>query len=324
MTFVPRRFLNGGHRQTLASFFLQRRIDLPASEKRLVEVEPGVRVLCHCHWQADRRNALTVIVVHGLEGSSDSSYMEGIAAKGHALGMNVIRFNQRNCGGTDSLSPTLYHSGRSQDIARAVEHFIEHDQISRFALAGFSMGGNLVMKLAGEWGSYGPDRFRAVVGVCPALDLAASADALHLPHNRLYEVYFLWKLRRRLLAKARHFPETFDPARLQGVKTLRDFDDKVTAFYSGFAGASDYYARAAAANVIDRIAVPALILHAANDPFIRLQPETRSKIHANPNIQFEETQDGGHCSFLAAPKNGDDGRWAENRVLEFLRRFQQC
>jgi uncharacterized protein len=321
MKFVPRRFLRGGHRQTLASFFLRRRIALPAGEERFIEVEPGVKVLCHCHWQDDRRKPLTVIVVHGLEGSSDSSYMAGLAAKGHALGMNVIRFNQRNCGGTDSLSPTLYHSGRSQDIAHVAGHFIECDRISRFALAGFSMGGNLVMKLAGEWGSDGPAEFSAVAAVCPALDLAASADALHLPANRLYELYFLWKLKQRLLAKALLFPETFDRMRLQGVKTLRQFDDKITAYYSGFDGASDYYAQAAAANVIDRIAVPALILHAANDPFIRILPETRKKIYANPNIEFEEAEDGGHCSFLAAPQNGDDGRWAENQVLEFLRGF---
>ncbi len=306
--------------QTLASFFLQRRLVLPAGEDRLIEVEQGVKVLCHCHWQPDRADALTVIVVHGLEGSSDSQYMVGIAAKGVAMGMNVIRFNQRNCGGTDDLSPTLYHSGRSQDIAAVAQYLIENDKLSRIALAGFSMGGNLVLKLAGEWGADGPRQFRAVAAVCPAMDLAASADALHLPSNRLYEYYFLWKLRRRLLAKARFFPGTFDPSRGKGVKSLRDFDDRVTAFYSGFTGAADYYARAAAANVVDRIAVPALILHAANDPFIRILPETRKKILANPNITFNETDDGGHCSFVGEA-NGDDGHWAETQVLNFLSKF---
>jgi uncharacterized protein len=318
--FVARRYLSGGHVQTLASFFLQRRLVLPHGEDRLIEVEPGAKILCHCHWQPNRADALTIIVVHGLEGSSDSQYMVGVAAKGVALGMNVIRFNQRNCGGTDDLSPTLYHSGRSHDIAAVAQHLIEHDRLSRIALAGFSMGGNLVLKLAGEWGAVGPPQFRAVAAVCPAMDLAASADALHLPSNRLYEYYFLWKLRRRLLAKARLFPGTFDPSRGKGVRSLRDFDDRVTAFYSGFTGASDYYARAAAANVVDRVAVPALILHAANDPFIRILPETRKKILANPNITFNETEDGGHCSFVGEA-NGDDGHWAETQVLKFLSKF---
>jgi predicted alpha/beta-fold hydrolase len=317
---VPRRGLRGGHLQTLASFFLPRRFDLPAAEARLIEVEPGAQVLCRCHWQRERETALTVIIVHGLEGSSESQYMLGIAAKGMAAGMNVVRMNQRNCGGTDALSPTLYHSGRSRDVAAVAQNLLDQDRISRFALAGFSMGGNLVLKLAGEWGRERPLQFRAVAAVCPSMNLAASADALHLPANRLYEYHFMWKLRGRLRAKARLFPEIFDTSRLRGLTSLRDFDDKITAYYCGFAGASDYYQRSAAANVVDRIAVPALILHAANDPFIRILPETRRKILSNPNIAFVETEDGGHCSFLAQP-DGDDGRWAERQVVEFLREF---
>jgi predicted alpha/beta-fold hydrolase len=318
--FVPRRHLRGGHIQTLASFFLPRRFAVPPAEERCIEVEPGVRILCHCHWQGGRQNALTVIIVHGLEGSSESQYMRGIAAKGLSAGMNVVRVNQRNCGGTDAFSPTLYHSGRSQDIAAVAHHLIKEDKISRFALAGFSMGGNLVLKLAGEWGREAPQQLRAVAAVCPALDLGPSADALHLPANRVYEAYFVWKLRRRLASKARLFPATFDINRLRGVVTLRDFDEKITAYYSGFAGADDYYDRASASRVVDRIAVPTLILHAANDPFIRILAETRKKIRTNPNITFIESDDGGHCAFLAE-RDGNDGYWAENRIVEFLRNF---
>ena len=321
-SFRARRGLRGGHRQTIASFLLQRKIHLPQAEKRLVEVEPGVKVLCLCHWQVDRTQPLTVLTVHGLEGSSDSQYMLGIAAKGLAAGMNVVRMNQRNCGGTDDCAPTLYHSGRSQDIAVVASQLIRSDRISKLALVGFSMGGNLVMKLAGEWGSSGPSEFRAVAAVCPALDLAASADALHSPANWLYEQYFLWKLRRRMRNKAQLFPGSFDLSRLKNLASLRDFDDRVTAYYCGFSGASDYYARSAAANVIDRVAVPAFVLNAANDPFIRILPETRRKIAANPNITFLETEDGGHCSFLASP-NGYDGRWAEQQVMTFLTRLDQ-
>lgn len=316
--FRPRRWLSGGHQQTLAAFFLRRKLRLPPAEERLIEVEPGVNVLCHCHWQPDPADAMTVIVVHGLEGSSESSYALGIAAKGLAAGMNVVRMNQRNCGGTDKLAPTLYHSGRSQDVAEVARALIRQEKLCRLALAGFSMGGNLVLKLAGEWGSSGPREFRGVVAVCPAMDLAVSADALHSPANRLYEIYFLWKLRRRLRDKARYFPEHFDVARARRLVSLRDFDDKITAHYCGFAGAQDYYDRSSASRVVSSIAVPTLILHAANDPFIRITSETRHKITANPNIEFEESDDGGHCSFLAAP-NGYDGRWAERRVIEFVR-----
>ncbi len=320
-TFLPRRRLRGGHIQTLASYFLSRQIELPAPEERLIEVEASTKVLCQCYWQRDRERALTVIAVHGLEGSSDSQYMRGIANKGMAAGMNVVLMNQRNCGGTENLAPTLYHSGLSQDVAAVARHLITTDGISAFALTGYSMGGNLVLKLAGEWGKEGPSQFRAVVAVCPAMDLAVSSDALHLPSNRLYEIYFMWKMRRRLRAKAKMFPESFDVSRLRGLRSLRQFDDKITAYYCGFSGAVDYYARAAASNVVDHIAVPTFILHAKNDPFIRLLPETLAKILANPNITFLETNDGGHCSFIA-DRDGYDGYWAERQVIEFLRQFQ--
>ena len=321
--FRPHPWLQGGHVQTLAAFFLPRRIELPAAEQRLIEVEPGVPVLCHCHWQKER-SALTLIVVHGLEGSSESQYMLGIARNGLAAGMNVVRMNQRNCGGMDHCAATLYNSGRSADVAAVARNLVERDGVSGFVLIGFSMGGNLVLKLAGEWGSDGPAEFRGVTAVCPAVNLAASADALHEPINRIYEYYFLLQLFRRFRRKVRLFPGSFDASRLHGVKTLRDFDDRVTAYYCGFTGADDYYARAAAANVIDRVAVPTLVIHAANDPFIRILPEAREKIVSNRNITYVETEDGGHCAFIGE-RNGDlayDGRWAEREVVEFAKQFR--
>lgn len=321
--FRPQRCLRGGHLQTLAAFFLPRRIELAPSERRLIEVESGIPVLCHCHWQNDKR-ALTLIVVHGLEGSSESQYMMGIARNGLAAGMNVIRMNQRNCGGMDHCAPTLYNSSRSADIAAVAKHIVDHDQIPSFVLAGFSMGGNLVLKLAGEWGSDAPKQFRGVAAVCPAINLAAGADALHEPANRVYEYYFLWQLFRRYRRKAGFFPESFDVARLRGIRTLREFDDRITAYYCGFSGAADYYARASAANVIDHIAKPAFIIHAGNDPFVRILPETRGKITANRNITYIETEDGGHCAFVG-DRDGDpnyDGRWAEREVVEFAKRIR--
>jgi uncharacterized protein len=314
--------------QTVASFLIQRRFNVPAPEERLVEVDPGVKVLCHCHWQENRAKALTIIIVHGLEGSSESQYMLGITEKALAQGMNVIRYNQRNCGGTDALAPVLYHSGLSNDVAAVASDVVARDGVSRIALVGFSMGGNIVLKLAGEWGAQAPPQLRAVAVCCPALDLSTSAYALHEPSNRIYEIYFLRALRRRMIQKARLFPAHFDVSRLRGIRSLREFDDKVTAYYCGFKGVDDYYDCASAAHVVGRIAAPTLVLHAANDPFIRITEETRRKIVSNPNITFIETEDGGHCAFIgnsAAARNGagnyDDGYWAEREIVNFLRRF---
>jgi uncharacterized protein len=315
--FHPRRFLSGGHIQTLASFLLPRRLSLPKPEDRLIPVEDGIHVLCHCYWQAARNSALTVIVVHGLEGSTESKYMLGVAEKGLAAGMNVVLMNQRACGGTDHLAPTLYHSGRSADVKAVATALIEYFNLSRIGLCGFSMGGNLVLKTAGEWGSNGPREFRAVAAVCPAMDLAASADALNLPGNRVYEQYFLWKLKARMRNKVRCFPGRYDLSRMRGVRSLREFDDRVTAFYCGFKGGADYYAQSAASNVIDQVSVPAYILYARNDPFIRILPRTRRKIAGNSNITFVETEDGGHCSYIGE-RDGDDGHFAERTVVDFF------
>jgi hypothetical protein len=160
---------------------------------------------------------------------------------------------------------------------------------------------------------------RAVATVSPALDLGASADALHLPINRIYERHFLRALTRHFRRKAVLFPRVYDPARTDGLRSLRDFDDRITALYSGFQGADDYYHRAAAARVVSSISVPALILHACDDPFVRITPASCALIAANPNITLIETKHGGHCAFLAqAASPDDDGYWAESTILRFL------
>ena len=328
--FEPRRGLRNGHVQTIAGNFLPRPDRLPPFTSELIEVapaddnQPASQVLCHCHWQPEavRPARLTVILLHGLEGSSQSQYVVGNGNKMWRAGCNVVRMNMRNCGGTEALSPTLYHSGLSGDVAAVLGTLTLRFGLERAALVGYSMGGNLVLKLAGELGAEAPPVLRAVVGVSPAVDLGASADALHLPINRLYERRFLEALLKRFRHKALLFPESYDAARAVGVRSLRAFDDRITAFYAGFAGADDYYFRAAAARVLERIAVPTLILHALDDPFVRLTPETRGLIERNPAITLIETAHGGHCAFLAAPNPAanaeDDGYWAERTLLHFL------
>jgi predicted alpha/beta-fold hydrolase len=321
-SFHPRRPFVSGHAQTLAGNFLPRRNLLPQPEERLFQVEPEVQVLCHCHWQRERATAMTLIIVHGLEGSSDSQYVIGTGSKAWAVGMNVIRMNMRNCGNTEHLGPTLYNSSMSGDVGAIAETLIAQDSLQKLAFVGYSMGGNLVLKLLGEWGKDAPAQVKAGVGVSPAMDLAPSADALHNRANRLYEWKFLLGLRRRMLRKAALYPDRFDVRYLRGMRSLRDFDDQITARYSEFLNADDYYARAAAARVVDRIAVPTLVLHALDDPFIRVLPDTREKLLRNPHIRYVETKHGGHCAFLA-PARGYDGRWAERQAIAFLQRIDR-
>ncbi len=318
-SFEPHPWLVSGHLQTIAGNFLPRPAFRLATVAETVEVDAAdaSRVLCHCHWQPEevRAGRLTAVLVHGLEGSSNSRYMQGIAVRAWAAGMNVVRMNMRNCGGSEALSPTLYHSGRSADVGAVVNHFAERFSLRRVALVGYSMGGNLALKLAGEWGVRPP--LVAVATVCPAIDLAVGADALHEPANRVYEWNFLLSLKRRLRHKAALFPDVYQLRGIGPIRSIREFDHKIVARYCGFRDADDYYYRAASARVIDRIAVPTLILCAQDDPFVRLTAETRARILANPNITFVESSHGGHCAFLGRG-TGNDIHWAEATVVRYL------
>ena len=269
----------GGHLQTLAgNYWVRQPFTIPfEAHEVVVDEADGSRVLCHCHWQAENSRAerLTLLLVHGLEGSSDSRYMWRIASQAWRLGCNVIRMNMRNCGGTESWTPTLYHSGLSGDVGLVLDYFVERYRLERMAMAGYSMGGNLVLKLAGEMGAAAPQWLVGAVGVSAATDLAPSADALHELRNRVYEWHFLRNLMRRFRQKARLFPWIYAPETVGPVRTIREFDDKITARYSGFTGADDYYSQSSSARVISRIAVPTLAIHALDDPFIRMMPETR-------------------------------------------------
>lgn len=317
--FEPRRGLGNGHAQTIVGNFLPRPAFLVPSAAETVVVDPadGSRVMCHCSWQpkGERASRLTVVLVHGLEGSSDSRYIKGIAARAWAAGCNVVRMNMRNCGGTDHLTPTLYNSALSGDVGAVVTYFAGLHGLQRVSLVGYSMGGNLVLKLAGEWGYRAP--LCAVAAVCPAIDLAAGSDALHLPVNRAYEWHFLRGLMRRFRRKAELYPGIYESHGVGPVRSLREFDDKIVARYCGFRDADDYYYRAAAARVVSRIGVPTFILRALDDPFIRFTPETRETLVANPHIALVETERGGHCAYLSNTA-GDDIHWAEATVMRYL------
>src|SRR5277367_1958811 len=226
--FHPRRFLTNGHLQTIAGNYLSRTDSLPPPEDQLVEVSPATanqiasQVLCHCHWQPEQVRAArpTAIIVHGLEGSSDSQYVVGNSNKLWRAGCNIVRMNMRNCGGTEALSSTLYHSGLSNDVLVVMNFFVAQYGLRSMSLIGYSMGGNLVLKLAGELGTSAPAVLRSVIGVSPALDLGPSADALHLPQNRLYEWKFLRNLLRRFRRKAMLFPQAYDASRADGIRSL--------------------------------------------------------------------------------------------------------
>lgn len=322
--FRPHPLLSNGHAQTLAGYAWPRRVLLrgpvPADEERTFEVEPGVRILGHCRWQSiDPREQPTLLLLHGLEGSSSSRYMLGTAAKAFHQGFNVIRLNLRNCGDTEHLTPTLYNSGLSGDIRAVILELIERDGLPRIFLAGFSMSGNIALKLAGEEAEAAPRELAGICAVSPSSDLSSCAEAINRRANWVYQQSFLRSLRRRIRNKQRLYPELYDTSELHLVRTIRDFDERYTAVDGGYLDADDYYSRASALPLIGHIRVPSLIIHAQDDPFIPFEPLGQPSVVENPCVLVLAPPYGGHVGFVAADAEGEDRFWAENRVVEFFR-----
>ena len=290
---------------------------LPLPEARLFQVASDTRVLGHCHWQADRARHPLLLALHGLEGSSAAHYMQGLADKAFARGFNVIRLNQRNCGGTEELAAGLYHSGLTHDADFVLREAAARDGIQRAVVAGYSLGGNLALKLAGDYGSAPPRELRGVCAVSPVLELDACVRALERWQNFIYQWNFVRGLKARMRRKHVCFPDRFPIDRLDRIRSVREFDEVYTAPHFGFGSAEDYYHRASAMRVIDRISVPALIITAEDDPFVPTDPFRDPTLTGNPNITLAVTKHGGHCGFLEAGSNGSDGYWAERRIVEF-------
>lgn len=321
--FEPHPLLRNGHAMTIASAFVPRRFDIPRAESRFFQVDAESRLLGHCHWQPAKRKGVPVlVVVHGLEGSSDSNYVRGIAEKAFLRGFHVVRMNQRNCGGTEALTPTLYNSGMSSDYRAVFEELSMGDGFEQIFFAGYSMGGNLVTKMAGEFAADVPKALRAVCAICPALDLAACADALEHTDNFLYQRHFVKGLMLRYARKRKLFPGRYPQNGLVPIRTVRQFDDFITAPQFGYRDAQDYYDHVGAKRVAAQIRLPVLMITAKDDPFVPYAVFLAAKIADNPAIRFVAPDHGGHCGFISK-HSGPARFWAEQRIVDFCAQLAQ-
>ena len=322
MTFIQSEFrprFTGGHLQTLYAWARPRAFPrLPAPAARYFDVAPDARVLAHCHWHESPREHPTLILLHGLEGSSLAHYMGGMADKAWARGWNVVRLNQRNCGETEHLSRGLYHSGLTNDPLFVLRELIARDGIRAIAVAGYSLGGNLTLKMAGDLGDAAPPELKAVCAVSPTMDLAVCVEALERRSNLAYQWNFVRRLKARMRRKAAVVPGVFTLEPLRRIWTVRQFDEAYTAPHHGFRDAADYYHRASAMRVVDRIRVPALILTAEDDPFVPVEPFQHPAVTGNPRVTTVVTRHGGHCAFVEYATPEYDGYWAEEEVVRFV------
>jgi predicted alpha/beta-fold hydrolase len=320
-SFRPRPSLGDGHRMTLYGWGNPRYFpQLPAPEVRYFDVEPDARVLAHCHWHSHRWERPAILLLHGLNASSEAHYMKGIGAKAFARGFNVVRLNQRNCGGTEHLAAGLFHSGLTADAKHVIDEMMAVDGIGAIAVAGYSLGGNLALKLAAEYGRTPPTAVRAVAAVSPIIEISECVRALERRENFLYQWNFVRELKRRMRRKDRYRRGVFDLSHLRAIRTVREFDDAYTAPHFGFKDAEDYYHRASAMRIIDRIRIPALVITAEDDPFVPSRPFHDPKVTGNAYIDLRISEHGGHCGFVGPASAEDDGYWAERQIVEFVER----
>jgi len=317
--FVTSRWLRNGHTMTVYAWARRRTFPhLPAPESRLFRVSADTEVRADCYWQPDRASRPALVALHGLESSSEAHYMRGLADHAVARGWNTILLNQRNCGGTEHLTPGLYHSGLTADPLAVIRELVDVDGIRDIGVAGYSLGGNLTLKLAGELGDTGRLPVRAVVAVSPVADLDRCVRAIERRINYGYQWNFVRNLRSRMRRKVQIWPGAFDLAPLGRIFSIRKFDEVYTAPHHGFAGASDYYYKASALRVVDRIRIPALVLTADDDPFVPGDQFRAPDWPANPHITVRIETHGGHCGFIGESGEGRDAYWAEASAMAFL------
>lgn len=314
---VPYRpLVRHGDLQTVVARYWPQFLDtrrFPTSP-RLFRTDPETRVLAKFNCQSGTRpeaKRRSVLAVHGLTACDRAPYMISTASASLCSGFDSVRLNVRNCGGTEHLCRTLYHSGLTSDLAKVVEALAPRPLF----LMGFSMGGNIALKLAGEWGDSPPDHVRAICAVSPPLRLDLCSRNIGRPRNYVYQKRFLLQLRAALRRKKAAMPDVFSQLRITSPSSIWEFDEIYTAPAFGFGSAEDYYQQCSAAHFLDKIRVPSLILQAKDDPFVPIEAFDVAALRTNPQITLVSPRHGGHVAFVAS---GRTRFWAQEQGMRFF------
>jgi predicted alpha/beta-fold hydrolase len=316
--FVP--LFRNPHLLTIAGNYWPRPAD-PARfpiVAELYETEPGVQVLVHSQYcppgpEGQATVPAHLVLVHGLEGSSEAGYARSLSHAALQKGFAVHRFNMRSCGGTEHLSGSvLYHSGQTSDLLFCIRRMAETAPV---ILAGFSLGGNVVLKLAGELGESAKSWIAGLVAVSTPIDLAACARQLDRLSNRLYSRRFLQRLKQRIRTKERLTPGLFRLEDLDRANTIYEFDDLFTAKSFGFGTAANYYATQSSNQFLDRIRVPALLVQAKDDPMIPFEVYRHPAFSSNPNLRLIAVEHGGHLGFVSKNK---PRLWLDGILIQWM------
>jgi predicted alpha/beta-fold hydrolase len=307
--------VRNAHLLTILGNFWPRKLDevrFP-SERRLFQTEPDVQVLVYTQRPSVKPRG-QLVMVHGLEGSSDAGYKRSMAQHALDKGFIVHRFNMRSCGGSDTLAASNYHAGQTSDLEYVVRALGRESGAPIF-VCGFSLGGNVVLKLAGELGDRAMGLIAGVVSVSTPLDLAACVDVLAKPSNYFYRRRFLTRLRDRVRKRAQQHPDLYDASDLDSIRTVYEFDDRYTARFFGFGTADNYYGTQSSKNFIGAIRVPTLLIQAKDDPIIPFESYRQPAFKTNPNLTLLAVENGGHLGFLS---RGPERFWLDPVVLHWI------
>jgi len=242
------------------------------------------------------------------------------AAKGYAIGFDIVRVDLRNTQADDTPSLGIGHAGRSEDLRATIAHIEKRSPGAPITVVAFSLGGNITLKAAGEYGDDAPDSLRAVATISVPIDLDGACSAIDERRaNWIYRTYFLKRLTRRYLDARRQHPDLFHSIDADSIRGIRDWDNAVVAPLGGFENAEDYYARNSSLKVLENIRIPTLLVHAQDDPFIPFEPFQTAAVRDNESIRLLAPPQGGHVGFYStADHTHDPDRfWAENRALAF-------
>ncbi|RME77470.1 MAG: alpha/beta fold hydrolase, partial [Planctomycetota bacterium] len=312
--FIPPRFLANPHLQTIISYYYPsstpgfpvdyRTIPLPDGDQlSIVVTKPQ-------DWTADKR---TIFLIHGLTGSHLSPYMIRMTGWFYDRGYQVIRINLRGAGSGVGLAKYPAHAGRSEDIHQVVQYVKENLVLGKSSIMGFSMGGNIALKLAGEWGRNHPSEVDSIFAVCPPINLFESIKSMDLPLNRLYERSFVQALVQQVEQLREYYPQMDLPNFPPNLR-LMEFDEIYTAPYSGFSSVTEYYSTAQAEGYMPNISIPTLILASKDDPLVAWKPLQRFEDH--PFIKIILTEKGGHLGFWKKSPPPFGYRWMDWVLVE--------
>jgi hypothetical protein len=315
LPFEPFALFSGSHQQTIIGSFLHMEKE-PKSQRLMVTLPDmdslALEITTPSSWKPTDP---TIVMIHGLCGSHRSPYLIRMTKKLSKLGFRCVRLNLRGCGSGKGHAKQLYHAGRSDDVYEALSLLRKQYPESPIVLVGFSLGGNIALKLAGELGSFGEKYLTGVIAVGAPVDLFSSVNLVNQKNNRIYERYFVRLLKSEVAYRHKKYPD-LEKIHLPKRLTMFEFDEYYTAPQSGFKNAIDYYRKCSSVIFIPQISVPCTILFSEDDPIV--SSKTLDEIKLPENIRVFKTKRGGHLGYLSSPLSKGGFHWMDEVLIRWV------